>query len=126
MIYMAFRRSLTRVPVDIPMMVQERLNPTWLKWFATISDYISKYDKYEELFNPTSVAANTTSEQTITIANVASNDFVTVSKPTHTTGLGIVNVRVSAENTIAITFMNSTISSIDPPEEIYTFKVEKI
>ena len=123
---MAFRRSLTRVPTDIPMMLQDRLNPTWVKWFATVSDYIYKYDKYEELFNPTSVPANSTSEQTITILNVASNDFVTVSKPTHTTGLGIVNVRVSAANTVAITFMNNTGSPIDPPEEIYTFKVEKI
>jgi len=126
MINMAFRRSLNRVPIDIPMMVQERLSPTWLKWFANISDYIYRYDKYEILFNPTSVPANTTSEQTVTILNVASNDFVAVSKSTHTTGLGIVNVRVSAANTVAITFMNNTGSPIDPPEETYTFKVEKI
>ena len=64
--------------------------------------------------SPAIVNANTTNEQTFTLTGVAVGDFVYVSKPTHQTGLGIVNVRVSAANTIAISFMNNTAGNITP------------
>jgi hypothetical protein len=47
-----------------------------------------------------------------------------VQKPTAQAGLGLVNERVSAPNTMAITFVNSTASSITPtPNEVYLFTV---
>jgi len=123
---MALRRIIARSPLELPVMDGDNTNTTWERYFTSLSQYVYKWDKYEVLFNPTSVSANTTSEQTITISGVATNDFVTVSKPSHTAGLGIVNVRVSAIDTIAITYINTTGSPIDPPEETYTIKVEKI
>lgn len=66
-----------------------------------------------------SVSANTTAEQTFTVTGLKTSDFVSVVKPTHSTGLGIVNVRVSAADTLAITFMNATGSGIDPAAETY-------
>lgn len=62
----------------------------------------------------TQVNANTTSEQTVTVPGLIVGDFVNVIKPTHQTGLGIVNCRVSAANTLAIEFMNNTGSGITP------------
>jgi len=123
---MSHRRTAGRLPLEQPLLEKENVEDTWAKWFTTVSDNVYRYDKYEVSFNPTSVSANTTSEQTITIVGVASNDFVTISKPSHTAGLGIVNIRVSAKDTIAITYMNNTGSPIDPPSETYIIKVEKI
>jgi hypothetical protein len=74
-------------------------------------------------FNPASVAANTTAEQTVTVPGVLPGDIVQVVKPTLTAGLGIVNTRVSAANTVAIQFINNTAAPIDAAAEAYTFVV---
>lgn len=64
--------------------------------------------------SPASVAANTTAEQTFTMPGAKLGDFVDASKPTAQAGLGIVNSRISADGTIAITFSNNTASPIVP------------
>lgn len=74
---------------------------------------------------PTSVAANATSEQIFTINNLRITDFVEVNKPTHTPSIVIGNCRVSAPNTLALTFQNGSGSPITPPSEIYQIWVER-
>ena len=64
--------------------------------------------------SPAQVAANTSAEQTFTVNGLQSGDFVSVNKPTAQAGLGIVGARVSAANTLAITFGNYTGSAITP------------
>ncbi|MFC4275567.1 hypothetical protein [Achromobacter aloeverae] len=64
--------------------------------------------------SPASVAANTTAEQTFTVPGLAVGDAVWVNKPTLQAGLGIAGARVSAANTLAITFINATASPIVP------------
>lgn len=64
--------------------------------------------------SPSSVAANTTAEQTFTVPNLAARACVFVNKPTSQAGLGIAGVRVSAANTLAINFVNATASPIVP------------
>jgi hypothetical protein len=64
--------------------------------------------------SPAQVAANTTAEQTFTVSGLAVGDVVFVNKPTAQAGLGIAGVRVSAANTLAITFVNATASPITP------------
>ncbi|HEY3695145.1 hypothetical protein [Phenylobacterium sp.] len=66
-----------------------------------------------------SVAANTTAEQTFTLRGLRSGDFVSVVKPSLNAGLGVVNARVSATDTIAIKFVNATGGAIDPVSETY-------
>jgi hydrogenase maturation factor len=70
-----------------------------------------------------SVAANTTAEQTFTVNGLKVGDAVIVNKPSANAGLGVVNARVSAANTIAITFVNATGSGIDPSSESYTIVI---
>lgn len=72
---------------------------------------------------PALVAANTTAEQTFAVPGVPVGVYVaTVSKPTAQAGLGIVNVRVSAVDQVAITFSNNTAAGITPTAaEIYNF-----
>ena len=55
---------------------------------------------------PVAVAQSTTAEQTFTINGLQVGDHVVVNKPTAQAGLGIVGARVSAANTLAITYCN--------------------
>jgi len=64
--------------------------------------------------SPAIVATITTAEQTFTLNGLAVGDFVAVSKPTAQAGLGIAGARVTAANTLGITFVNPTAAGITP------------
>jgi len=91
----------------------------WSQWFQRLRNAIAKTQTFTATLDPTSVSANTTDEQTFTVEGLSTSDIVYVNKPTHQTGLGIVNCRVSATDTLAITFGNFTGSPIDPSSEDY-------
>lgn len=86
-----------------------------------------KIKTYQATLTPTSVSNHTTAEQTFTFTGVEAADFVLgVSKPTAQAGLGIVGQRITATNTVGITFVNSTTTPITPTAtEIYTILVYK-
>ncbi len=73
--------------------------------------------------DPASVATITTAEQTFTLTGVRVGDMVFANKPSNTTGLGIANCRVSAADTVAITFVNPTAGSVDAASETWSFLV---
>lgn len=81
---------------------------------------ITQIRVYSATIDPASVAAATSAEQTFTVTGLTTGDKVLVSKPTATAGLGIVNARVSAADTLALTFMNATAGAIDAASESYT------
>lgn len=66
------------------------------------------------VLSPAIVAANTTAEQTFTVNGLAVGDFVYVNKPTTQAGIGICGARVTAVNTLGITFNNNTAGGITP------------
>ncbi|MCA3247057.1 MAG: hypothetical protein ING29_11350 [Azospirillum sp.] len=68
---------------------------------------------------PASVAANTTAEQTFTFPGVRVGDFVEVNAPGITAGVDLGNTRVSAADTVAIAFQNSTAGGLTPPAGNY-------
>lgn len=79
--------------------------------------------------SPAQVAANTTAEQTFTVPGVRlSSDVITsISKPTAQAGLGIVGWRVSADDTVGITFSNNTAAGITPTaSQDYQIQVSRI
>lgn len=119
-------RPSIQAPIGVPLHDGTMVSPQWQQWFSYISTSMVKMYKYDVSINVASVAANTTSEQSFTVAGVASNDVVLTIKPSHSAGLGIVNTRVSAKDTVNITFMNTTGSAIDPAAETYTFLVIKV
>lgn len=69
---------------------------------------------YSVSLTPTAVAANTVAEQTVTVTGVLATDMVIVNKPTSQAGLALVSGRVSAANTVALAFLNSSAASITP------------
>lgn len=76
--------------------------------------------------DPASVAAGTTAEQTFTVPGLRLTDLiVSVTKPTLTAGVGIVNARVSAANTLAISFANATAAPVDAGPELYKVLVAR-
>ena len=90
---------------------------------------VSKQGIFALTISPASVAANTTAEQTFAATGIGLlvGDWVAVMKPTAQAGLGIVGVRVSAADTLAITFSNNTGSPIVPTaSEVYSVKVERV
>lgn len=89
------------------------------KWLQVLTDKFPKVQTYSVTMDVTNVGANSTSEQTVTVAGLQTTDIVYVNKPSHSSGLGVVNARVSATNTLAITFQNTTGAGIDPGSETY-------
>jgi hypothetical protein len=76
--------------------------------------------------SPVAIVLNTTAEQTFTVNGLLPGDFVSCNKPTSQAGLGIVGCRVSAANTLAITFSNNTGSSITPTAaQVYKILVSR-
>jgi len=99
-----------------------------LKWFGYLVDSVPYVMTGTVSINPPNVLANTTGIATATVAGVlaAENYIVEVNKPTHSAGLGVVNARVSADNTIELTFGNFTASAIDAAAETYTYKITQV
>lgn len=63
----------------------------------------------------------TTAEQNVTVPGLKLGDIVTVNKPTAQAGLGVVGARVSAADTLSITFVNPTVASItSTANEVWT------
>lgn len=81
-----------------------------------------KEDRYGVLavsLDVASVSANTTAEQDFTISGLRVGDFVGVCKPSLSAGLGVVNARVKAADTLSIQFVNATGGAINPSAETY-------
>lgn len=76
--------------------------------------------------SPVAVAANTTAEQAFTVPGLLVGDFVELNKPAAQAGLAIGNTRVSAANTLAITFINASAGSVTPTaNEVYQLCVTR-
>jgi len=86
------------------------------RWYSDVEE---AFRHYTITIDPTTVAANTTVEQTFPVVGINTKDLIVVNKPTTTAGLGIVGSRSSAKDQIAITFINATGSTINPPSEQY-------
>jgi len=72
---------------------------------------------------PAAVATITTAEQTFTVPGVRPNDIVFVNPPSLVAGVSIATARVSANDTVAITFVNPTAASVTPASGTYLFAV---
>lgn len=76
--------------------------------------------------SPSSVAPNTTAEQTFSVTGLLLGDYCEINKPTAQGGLGIVNSRASAAGVLAVTFANTTTGTITPTSnETYLLQVTR-
>lgn len=73
---------------------------------------------------PVAVAQATTAEQSFTVPGLQIGDFINVYlNAAQTAGIGIVNARVSAVDTLRISFSNSTAGSLTPAAGSYVMNV---
>ena len=87
---MTIRNPVPPSPTD-----NEITSPDWDRWFNTVNRFSSNLQDFEVIVDPSSVAANTTAEQDFIVQGLGANDLVIgLSKPTLTSGIGIVNKRV--------------------------------
>lgn len=91
----------------------------WWRWFGRVWANFPRVQTFTATLDPVAVSANTIAEQTFTVAGLTTSDIVHVNKPSLTAGIGIVGARVSAANTLAITFINNTGGSVNPASEDY-------
>jgi hypothetical protein len=90
---------------------------------------IWKSGVFNVTLSPASVANGTSAEQTFAATGIGllTTDFVYVNKPTAQAGLGIVGARVSAADTLALTFMNATAATITPTaSQVYSVYVVRV
>ena len=81
---------------------------------------ITQIRVYAPSLTPASVAANTTAEQTFTVAGLSTGDKVMVNSIAALgDGLSIAGVRVSATDTLAIRFANNTGGPLTPAAGVY-------
>lgn len=72
---------------------------------------------------PSIVATITAPEQTFTVNGLKLGDQVSVSHPSNVNGVAIAGARVSADNTLAIKFVNPTAGGVTPAAGSYVISV---
>ena len=106
-------KGVSDVPKQTALLEGDYVSYPWLRWFGGLRDASSKQSTYEVSFNPASVPANSISKQSVTVTGLTTNDIITVNPPALTTGLALIEARVSAANTAIFTYFNSTGGAID-------------
>ena len=98
-------------------------------YFALFPLWITRIDLITLTWDPASVAAGTTAEQTVSSwpsGTVDSGDLVFAFKPSLDAGLAVqTGCRVSAADTVNVTFINVTGGAIDPGSEDWKFLIVK-
>jgi len=64
-------------------------------------------------YDAASQAANDTDEDTVTVSGVKIGDYVALAAPAHTDGIGICDCRVTADDTLSITWTNPTAGAVN-------------
>lgn len=91
-----------------------------MRWLDLVREHTLDIRGVDIEFNPASVVANTTVEQTLSVTGLKPQDIIlSVIKPTLTAGFGVLQGRVSATDTLAVQLINTTAGAIDAPSEIY-------
>ncbi|MBT9146258.1 MAG: hypothetical protein DDT42_02140 [candidate division WS2 bacterium] len=76
-----------------------------------------------QTLTPVSLGAASCVEQTFTVAGLLTTDVVSVYWPGSATAVGLVGARVSAANTLALTFVNPTAGALTPTAGSYRIQV---
>lgn len=76
--------------------------------------------------DPASVATISAAEQTFTVPGLRALDVVvSVNMQSAQAGLGIAGARVSAANTLAVTFVNPTVAAIDAAARLFNILIAR-
>lgn len=82
-----------------------------------INGNVAAINLVQVTWNIPSIAANTTEEETFTLAGVKTGDFVSVSKNDLDAGIMFGSARVTAADTIGVQLVNATGTAVDAASE---------
>lgn len=74
--------------------------------------------------DPANIATATTTEQTFTVPGLKTGDIVYAVKPSVTAGISVNTSRVSAADTLAVTFTTTT-TNINAPSETWQILIAR-
>lgn len=111
---------MTKLAINSPEGLPAEFGINWKNWLFYLWAKVVKVRTFSASLAPSSVAANTSAEQTFSVPGLNVNDIVHVNKPTADAGIVVGNARVSAADTLAITYGNLTGGSLTPAAETYT------
>jgi len=98
------------------------------RWMSDISEALPQFIVYSATINPASVSASVISEEAFTVTGVRTDDHIL--SVTHGdivgTGIGVLDVRISAANTIAITFSNDATGSVNIASSTWEFLIMRM
>lgn len=114
-------RNVGSPPFRSPLVAEQNLtSEVWQRWIANLAELVRATQYLEATIDPASVAANTVVRQTFTVTGLTVQDAVAVNPPTLPAGLEILNARVTATDTLQVTFWNTTGAPIDAGSQTYT------
>jgi hypothetical protein len=87
------------------------------------STVIKAMGRISQSLTPVAVGAATCAEQNFTVKGLKVGDFVDISPPSITAGVGPICARVSATDTLTVTFVNPTVGSLTPPAGVYQIQL---
>jgi hypothetical protein len=92
---------------------------TSIKLAGSGSSTIAGIGRINQSLTPVSVATITAAEQAFTVPGLQVGDAITITPPSITAGVAPVCARVSAANTLQITFVNPTAGALVPAAGVY-------
>lgn len=92
---------------------------------VAIANPITLLARISQSLTPVSVAAATCAEQNFTVPGLLAGDSVDVSPPSITAGVAPVCSRVSAADTLTVTFCNPTAGPLVPAAGVYRIRVTR-
>lgn len=95
------------------------VRPAWQQWFERLTDKVPVFQQFSQTITPTAVSANSVSTQTFTVTGLRTSDVVILNHAAFVYGISITAARVSANDTLEITYQNITGGSITPASMTY-------
>jgi hypothetical protein len=92
---------------------------------SPLSTVLTVMGRVSQSLTPASVGAATCAEQNFTVTGLAVGDFVDLTPPSITAGVAPVCARVSAANTLTVTFCNPTAGALVPAAGVYRIQVTR-
>ena len=81
--------------------------------------------RISQSLTPVAVSGATAAEQAFTVPGLLVGDFVDITPPAITAGVAPCCARVSAANTLQVTFINATAGALTPPAGVYQIQLQR-
>lgn len=120
-------KPLSELSLTTPWVEQNRLSVIAARWLNQLRALFPLMILKTVDYTPASVSANTCEENatTVSVEGARAGDVVEVTPPSISNDIAPVCARVSADDTVSVTFCNPTGTGAAPASGDYVFKVTR-